>query len=72
VALIGYGVAGATFHAPVIAATPGLRFLGRYYAHAGGFIRTAQSDVDLPGQTELFADHLPQLWPYAHDVNAAQ
>jgi predicted dehydrogenase len=25
VALIGYGLAGATFHAPVIAATPGLR-----------------------------------------------
>ena len=37
--------------------------LGKYYAHAGAFMRAAQTDFDLPTQTELFAAAL-EHWPY--------
>jgi hypothetical protein len=43
--------------------------LGKYYAHAGALMRAAQTDVDLPIQTELFAATL-ERWPFDEYVEA--
>ena len=46
VGLIGYGLAGAAFHAPLIATTPGMRLAAVVTADAG---RAAQARRDHPG-----------------------
>lgn len=51
VALIGYGLAGAVFHAPLIAAEPGLRLAGIVTSDEG---RRAQARADHP-DAELLA-----------------
>jgi hypothetical protein len=41
--------------------------LGKYYAHAGAFIRAAQTDIEMPMETELFTAML-EHWPYDEHV----
>jgi predicted dehydrogenase len=50
VGLIGYGLAGSVFHAPLIAATPGLRLAAVVTADA---TRSSQAVVDHPGALVL-------------------
>jgi scyllo-inositol 2-dehydrogenase (NADP+) len=50
VGLIGYGLAGSVFHAPLIAATPGLRLAAVVTRDAA---RSAQAVVDHPGALVL-------------------
>lgn len=53
VALIGYGLAGETFHAPLIAATPGLRL--RYIASSDpAKVRKTWPKVDVVAYQEVF------------------
>ena len=53
VALIGYGLAGETFHAPLIAATPGLRL--RYIASRDSAkVRKTWPNVDVISYEEVF------------------
>jgi hypothetical protein len=47
-----------------------LGMLGRYYAHAGGFIRATQTNIEMPGRTQLFASGSLDLWPYDEYVAA--
>jgi predicted dehydrogenase len=61
VGLIGYGLAGAVFHAPLIAATPGLRLAAIVTRDAS---RSAQALVDHPGAAIVpTADALWELAP---------
>ncbi|MGH2946075.1 MAG: hypothetical protein ACRDPC_07435 [Solirubrobacteraceae bacterium] len=38
--------------------------VGRYYAHAGGYLRATQTDFELPAQVRVFAAGLGGRWPY--------
>jgi predicted dehydrogenase len=49
-AIIGYGLAGAVFHAPLIASTPGMRVAAIVTANA---VRKAQAERDYPGTAVL-------------------
>ena len=63
VGLLGYGIAGAVFHAPLIAATPGLRLSAVVTANPE---RQAQVAADHPGT--LTVDHADQLWSEELDL----
>lgn len=65
IALIGYGTAGAVFHAPLIAATPGL---GLAAIVTGNTERAASAAARYP-QTEILAT-TDALWPRAADFDA--
>ena len=60
VALIGYGLAGAVFHAPLISATPGLEVSS---VVTGNTERQAQAARDLPGSRVL--ESAEALWERA-------
>ena len=64
-ALIGYGLAGSTFHAPVIAAVPGLRVTA---VVTGNDERQAQARADLPDARVL--SHPGDVWEAAGDFDA--
>ena len=38
--------------------------VGRYYAHAGAFMRAAQTDYDFPAKVEVLSDTLASEWPF--------
>jgi scyllo-inositol 2-dehydrogenase (NADP+) len=57
VALVGYGLAGSVFHAPLIAATPGLELAA---VVTGDPERQARARRDHPGAAVL--DHPDELW----------
>jgi predicted dehydrogenase len=63
--LIGYGLAGAVFHAPLIATTPGLVVASVVTANPE---RRARAEADLPGVRVL--DRAEALWELAgeHDL----
>jgi scyllo-inositol 2-dehydrogenase (NADP+) len=61
VALVGYGLAGRVFHAPLIEATPGLRLATVVTSNEQ---RVAQVNADLPG-TEVIGD-VAAVW---HDAD---
>lgn len=65
VGLLGYGLGGACFHAPLIAATPGLRLTTVVTRDAG---RRAQALREHPGV--VVVDHAEELWRRAaeHDL----
>lgn len=63
VALIGFGLGGAFFHAPLIAATPGLKLATVVTGNAD---RRAQALRDYPG-VQLVGDP-DQLWRGDHDL----
>jgi scyllo-inositol 2-dehydrogenase (NADP+) len=65
VAIIGYGLAGALFHAPLIAATPGLQVAAIVTRDSA---RRAQAAQDFPQATLL--DDADALWadPRAYDL----
>ena len=63
VGLLGYGIAGAVFHAPLIAATPGLRLSAVVTANPE---RKAQVAADHPGAVVL--DRAEQLWSEELDL----
>jgi predicted dehydrogenase len=65
VGLIGYGLAGAVFHAPLIASTPGLRLAS---VVTGNPERQAQARGEHPGVRIL--GHVDELWRAAdeHDL----
>jgi predicted dehydrogenase len=63
VGLLGYGIAGAVFHAPLIAATPGLRLSAVVTANPE---RQAQVAADHPGT--LVLDRAEQLWTEELDL----
>jgi predicted dehydrogenase len=60
VGLIGYGLAGAVFHAPLIAATPGLRLAAAVTANAE---RRQQAQREHPGV--VVVDTPERLWEHA-------
>ncbi len=57
VAIIGYGLAGATFHAPLIGATPGLDVAAIVTANP---LRRARAALDFPGAALL--ERAEDLW----------
>lgn len=61
VALVGYGLAGRVFHAPLITSTPGLRIATVVTSNAD---RAAQARADLPG-----VDVLPRADALWHDAD---
>lgn len=65
VGLIGYGLAGAVFHGPLIASVPGLRLVSVVTSNAD---RQRQARREHPGVDVL--DHVGQLWEAAdeHDL----
>ena len=65
VGLVGYGLAGAVFHAPLIACTPGLRLVS---VVTGNPERQAKAAAEYPGVAVL--GHAEQLWQAAgaHDL----
>jgi predicted dehydrogenase len=65
VGLVGYGLAGAVFHAPLIACTPGLRLVS---VVTGNPERQARAAGEHPGVAVL--RHADQLWAAAgaHDL----
>src|SRR5205823_696683 len=65
VGLVGYGLAGAVFHAPLIASTPGLRLA---WVVTGNPDRQAQARREHPDVGVL--GHVGQLWEAAgeHDL----
>jgi len=65
IALIGYGLAGSTFHAPVIGAVPGLRVTA---VVTGNDERQAQARADLPDVRVLA--HPDDVWAAADDFDA--
>ena len=65
VALIGYGLAGSTFHAPVISAVPGLRVTA---VVTGNPERKAQVRATLPDARVLA--HADELWAAADDFDS--
>lgn len=64
VALIGYGMAGAYFHAPLIASTPGLRITAIV---TGNVERATGAAQEHPGA--LVLPTTEDLWRYAEDVD---
>jgi predicted dehydrogenase len=64
VALIGYGLAGASFHAPLIATTPGLRLATVVTSNPE---RAAQAREQHPGVTVV--DSAERLWERAGEVD---
>jgi predicted dehydrogenase len=64
VALVGYGLAGAVFHAPLIATTPGLRLALVVTSNAE---RKAQALADHPGVSVV--ESVERLWERAGDVD---
>ncbi len=62
VGLIGYGVAGSVFHAPLISAMPGLAVASVVTANPE---RRARAEADLPGVRVL--DSADALWELADD-----
>ena len=64
VALIGYGLAGSVFHAPLIATTPGLRLVIVVTADAA---RRQQAERDNPGVAVV--DGVERLWERAGEVD---
>src|ERR1700730_10045074 len=66
VALIGYGLAGFAFHAPLITSTPGLRLASIV---TGSSQRQAQARSEHPG-VRIMAD-VAQLWDKAADHDLA-
>jgi predicted dehydrogenase len=65
VGLIGYGVAGAVFHAPLIASTPGLQLVSVVTSNPD---RQARARREHPGVGVL--SHVSELWQAAdeHDL----
>lgn len=63
-AIVGYGVAGAIFHAPLIKATPGLRIDGIVTRSEA---KQAQAGQDFPG-TKIFSN-ADELWSSAKDFD---
>jgi predicted dehydrogenase len=66
VGLIGYGLAGAVFHAPLIAATPGLRLAAVVTSDEG---RRARVAADFPGVPVL--PDAAALWERAGELELA-
>jgi predicted dehydrogenase len=64
VGLIGYGLAGAVFHAPLIAATAGLRLAAVVTSNEG---RRARAGADLPGVPVL--PDAAALWARAGELD---
>ena len=64
VALVGYGTAGSVFHAPLIAATLGLRLVAVVTANAE---RRQQAERDHPGV--LVVESAERLWERAADLD---
>ncbi|GDY32249.1 Gfo/Idh/MocA family protein [Gandjariella thermophila] len=64
VGLLGYGLAGAVFHGPLIAATPGLRLTT---VVTGNPERADRARRDHPGVVVL--DHPDRLWERAADLD---
>ena len=64
VAVIGYGLAGATFHAPLVASTPGLAVA---YVVTGNPERAAQAERQHPGVRVLAV--VDDLWSLADSVD---
>jgi len=64
VALLGYGLAGSAFHAPLIATTPGLRLAAIV---TGSEERRARAVLDHPGATLLGA--ADEVWAKADDFD---
>ncbi len=64
VALIGYGLAGSAFHAPLIAATPGMRlaFVVTSSAERAGHARAAYPGVEI-------AELAERLWERAREID---
>ena len=46
-------------------------FVGRYYAHAGAFMRIAQTDRELPVKTKALAADAASRWPFQEYVQGA-
>src|SRR3954464_12500486 len=65
IALIGYGLAGSTFHAPVISAVPGLRVTA---VVTGNPDRQAQSRAEIPDAHVLA--HPDEVWAAAADFDS--
>src|SRR3954469_14933225 len=65
IGLIGYGLAGSTFHAPVISAVPGLRVTA---VVTGNPERQAKARADLPDAHVL--SHPDELWSAADDFDS--
>src|SRR4051794_39388960 len=65
IALIGYGLAGSTFHAPVISAVPGLRVTA---VVTGNPERQAQARADLPDARVLARPD--EIWAAADDFDS--
>jgi predicted dehydrogenase len=66
VALVGFGLGGAVFHAPFIAATPGLRLAAVVTRDPE---RQAQAAREHPGVALL--DHVDRVWERADDYDLA-
>jgi predicted dehydrogenase len=64
VALVGYGMAGSVFHAPLIAATPGLRLAA---VVTGNAERGRQAEREHPGVRVVATGE--ELWARAADVD---
>lgn len=64
VALLGYGLGGRSFHAPIIAATPGLRLA---IVVTGDPERAAQARAEHPGVTVLASAE--EVWARRDDVD---
>jgi predicted dehydrogenase len=64
VAIVGYGLAGATFHAPLVAATPGLRLTTVVTRDP---TRRAQALADHPGVR--VAESAERLWERPRDLD---
>src|SRR4051794_948032 len=65
IALIGYGLAGSTFHAPVISAGPRLRGTATV---TGNPDRQAQARAELPDARVL--GHPDEVWATADDFDS--
>lgn len=63
VGVIGYGLAGAVFHAPLIAVTPGLELASVVTSNRD---RRAQAEREHPGIAVL--DRVEEVWARAHDL----
>ena len=64
VGLVGYGLAGSVFHAPLIAATPGLSLAAVVTANAE---RAAQARAAHPGAQVV--DSIDELWAQSHHLD---
>ena len=64
VGLIGYGLAGAAFHAPLIATTPGMRLSMIVTSNAE---RVAQARADHP--SAAIVDSAERLWERAGELD---